>query len=60
MNVEVKFVKFADDVIVHCKDKSESEQILLAIKERTSEIGLRANESKKNCVQQRLSPLANH
>lgn len=47
---EVKFVRYADDAVVHCKDKAEAEQILSAIKERMTEIGLRLNETKTKIV----------
>lgn len=47
---EVKFVRYADDAVVHCKDKVEAEQILSAIKERMTEIGLRLNETKTKIV----------
>lgn len=47
---EVKFVRYADDAVVHCKDKEEAEQLLSAIKARMTEIGLRLNETKTKIV----------
>lgn len=47
---QTKFVRYADDAVVHCKNKEEAEQILLAIKERMEEIGLRLNETKTKIV----------
>lgn len=41
-----RFVRYADDVIVHCNTKQEAEQLLQAIKERLQQIGLRLNERK--------------
>lgn len=47
---QVKFVRYADDAVVHCKDKAEAEQLLRAIKARMKEIGLRLNEEKTKIV----------
>lgn len=47
---EVKFVRYADDAVVHCKDKEEAEQLLSAIKARMKEIGLRLNGEKTKIV----------
>lgn len=41
-----RFVRYADDVIVHCNTEQEAEQLLQAIKERLHQIGLRLNERK--------------
>jgi group II intron reverse transcriptase/maturase len=46
----VKFVRYADDVVVHCKTKAEAEDTLLAISTRLQEIGLRLNETKTKIV----------
>jgi group II intron reverse transcriptase/maturase len=47
---QVRFVRYADDAVVHCKDKAEAEQLLSAIKERMEQIGLRLNETKTKIV----------
>lgn len=47
---QTKFVRYADDAVVHCKNKEEAEQILSAIKERMEQIGLRLNETKTKIV----------
>lgn len=47
---DVKFVRYADDAVVHCKDKAEAEQLLKAIKTRMEQIGLRLNETKTKIV----------
>lgn len=47
---QVKFVRYADDAVVHCKDQTEAEHLLTAIKERMEQIGLRLNETKTKIV----------
>lgn len=47
---ETKFVRYADDVIVHCNEKQEAEQMLEAIRGRMQEIGLRLNSRKTKIV----------
>ena len=47
---QTKFVRYADDAVVHCKNKEEAEQILSAIKARMDQIGLRLNETKTKIV----------
>lgn len=46
----VKFVRYADDVIVHCQSEGEAKELLGAIKERMEQIGLRLNETKTKIV----------
>lgn len=46
----VKFVRYADDAIVHCSSETEAKQLLEAIKERMQQIGLRLNETKTKIV----------
>jgi group II intron reverse transcriptase/maturase len=46
----VKFVRYADDVIVHCKTKSEAERILLSIKSRLASCQLELHEKKTQVV----------
>lgn len=47
---EVKFVRYADDMIIHCASKEQAEQILQAIRERLSEVKLKLNEKKTQIV----------
>ena len=43
---EIKFVRYADDIILHCQSKAQAEVVLQAIKERLAETKLRVNEEK--------------
>lgn len=47
---QVRFVRYADDVVVHCKDKAEAEEVLAAIRQRMEQVGLRLNEEKTKIV----------
>jgi group II intron reverse transcriptase/maturase len=42
----VCFVRYADDIIIHCGSKEKSEKVLVAIKERLKEVKLSLNENK--------------
>jgi group II intron reverse transcriptase/maturase len=46
----VKFVRYADDIVVHCCNEAEANQLLTAIKQRMQQIGLRLNETKTKIV----------
>jgi group II intron reverse transcriptase/maturase len=46
----VKFVRYADDVIVHCQTELEAQQLHSAIKKRLHEVGLELNEQKTKIV----------
>jgi len=46
----VPFVRYADDVIVHCTSEVGAINVLSAIKERLQECGLRLNEDKTKIV----------
>lgn len=46
----VKFVRYADDMVVHCQSKQEAEALLEAIKERLALVKLRLNEEKTQIV----------
>jgi len=46
----VKFVRYADDVIVHCQTELEAQQLQSAIRNRLHEVGLRLNEQKTKIV----------
>ena len=44
------FVRYADDIIVHCKSQSEAEEVLKAIRRRLDECKLQLNEKKTKIV----------
>ena len=46
----VKFVRYADDAVVHCQTEAEAQQLLIVIKQRMHQIGLRLNETKTKIV----------
>jgi len=43
---QVNFVRYADDIVINCNSKEESETVLEAVKQRLSEVKLQFNESK--------------
>jgi len=43
---EVSFVRYADDVVIHCKSKEKAEEVLEAIRRRLKEVKLEIKESK--------------
>ncbi len=47
---EISFERYADDMVIHCKTKAETEQILEGIKSRLSDVKLRLNETKTKIV----------
>lgn len=47
---QISFVRYADDMVIHCKSKEEAEQILSAIKARLQEVKLRLNEEKTKII----------
>jgi group II intron reverse transcriptase/maturase len=47
---DVKFVRYADDAVVHCRSEAEAQQLLSAIKQRLHQIGLQLNETKTKIV----------
>ena len=46
----LEFVRYADDIIVHCKTKAESEEVLAAIKMRMAACQLQLHEGKTKIV----------
>jgi group II intron reverse transcriptase/maturase len=44
------FVRYADDIIVHCNSQAEAEEVLIAIKLRLGECKLELNEKKTRIV----------
>lgn len=47
---QTNFVRYADDMVIHCSTKEEAEQLLTAIKERLQQVSLRLNEQKTQVV----------
>ena len=47
---EISFVRYADDMIIHCRSKEEAEAILKAIQTRLEEVKLRLNMNKTKIV----------
>jgi len=47
---EVSFVRYADDMVIHCQSREEAEGILQAIEERMQEVKLRLNRDKTTIV----------
>ena len=47
---QTSFVRYADDMVIHCSTKQDAEQILTAIKERLHQVSLRLNEEKTKIV----------
>lgn len=43
---QTSFVRYADDLVIHCNSKAEAEMVLEAVKQRLSEVKLQVNESK--------------
>ena len=46
----VSFVRYADDVILHCENEQEAKGVLKAIQDRMKEVGLRLNAEKTRIV----------
>jgi group II intron reverse transcriptase/maturase len=44
------FERYADDVVVHCRDRRQAETVLAGIAERMSEVGLRLHPDKTRVV----------
>ncbi|SEJ70383.1 group II intron reverse transcriptase/maturase [Cyclobacterium xiamenense] len=46
----VKFPRYADDAILHCKDKAHAERTLKAVRERMADFGLELHPDKTKTV----------
>ena len=46
----IRFVRYADDMVIHCRSKEEAEKLLEEIKERLQGVELRLNEQKTQIV----------
>jgi len=42
----VSFVRYADDLVIHCKSKKQAEQVLEAVEKRLNEVRLSINQEK--------------
>jgi group II intron reverse transcriptase/maturase len=47
---QVSFVRYADDVVIHCKSKADAEVVLAAVKTRLTEVKLSLKEAKTRIV----------
>lgn len=47
---QLAFVRYADDVIIHCRNEEEAKQILEAVRQRLEQCKLRLNEEKTKLV----------
>lgn len=60
---QVCFVRYADDVVIHCTSKQEAEEVLEAIRRRLSEVSLAIKEEKTRityCKDYRRSGMHEH
>ena len=46
----VSFVRYADDIVLHCRTEEEAREVLTALRERLTEVRLRLNEAKTKIV----------
>jgi RNA-directed DNA polymerase len=46
----IRFVRYADDIVLHCEKKEVAEQALQAVKARLESLGLKLNEEKTRVV----------
>ena len=46
----ITFVRYADDVVIHCENEAQSQTVLSAVKERLTECKLRLSEEKTKIV----------
>lgn len=49
-DAEINFVRYADDMVIHCSSKEEAEILLEEIRERLRTVALRLNEEKTQIV----------
>ncbi len=47
---EVSFVRYADDVVIHCTSKAEAEKVFEAVRRRLAEVKLQIKEEKTRIV----------
>ena len=46
----ISFVRYADDMVIHCETEQEAKEVLSAVKTRLEEVKLRTNEQKTRIV----------
>ena len=46
----VLFVRYADDIVLHCGTEQEAQELLIALRERLAHVKLRVNETKTKIV----------
>ena len=46
----IAFVRYADDIVLHCESKRQAEAVLQAVRERLDEVKLKLNEEKSRIV----------
>ena len=46
----IRFVRYADDIVLHCAKREDAEQALQAVKTRFEKLGLKLNEEKTRVV----------
>ena len=46
----ISFVRYADDIVLHCGTEKEAQELLIALKERLTHVKLRINETKTKIV----------
>jgi group II intron reverse transcriptase/maturase len=47
---QISFVRYADDMVIHCETEQEAKEVLSAVKRRLTEVKLRTNEEKTQIV----------
>jgi len=47
---EIRFVRYADDMVIHCESKEQAEALLKVLQERLEQVKLRLNETKTHIV----------
>jgi hypothetical protein len=46
----IVFVRYADDIVLHCESKTQAEAVLQAVRERLDQVKLKLNEEKSRIV----------
>lgn len=46
----IRFVRYADDIVIHCQSKSQAEELLQAVRQRLEQVKLKLNEEKSRVV----------
>ena len=43
---DLRFVRYADDIVIHCKSKAQAEEVLSTVRKRLAEVKLKVKEEK--------------